>query len=186
MMNKILSVVLLFCLFLTCGYKRPEKFIIDAVTNASRHNTLGVTYLQERCYYAAIQEFKIAISLNPNSQSSAVYYNNLGETYMKVGFPNLALDCFERAIKLYGLNFSYYQNLANCYSKMKMTSKMITKFIHSTNPLDKIMLGLLYIQNGDIRQGIIILDDFCISEPDLIITPGIKLYLKELTENNNS
>ncbi len=165
----------------SCGYRRPEKFYIDAVTNATRHNTLGTEYLLERCYYAAIQEFKIAISLNPDTQASAVYYNNLGETYMKIGFPNLAQDCFERALKLYGLNLQYYQNLTACYKKMRLANRMITKYKASTNPLDKVMLGLLYVETGDTQKGIMTLDDFCMSEPDLILTHGVRNYLRDLT-----
>ena len=181
-MKKIFISILLTSLILTCGYKRPEKFVIDAVTNATSHNRLGVTYLQERCYYAAIQEFKIAISLNPDTQASAVYYNNLGETYMKLGFVDMAQDCFERAIKLNGLYLPYYQNLVSCYKKMKITTKMISKYSNTKNPLDKIVLGLLYIDAGEQQRGIITLDDFCMSEPDLLITPAIKLHLKELTK----
>ena len=179
-MKKIISILICIMIF-SCGYRRPEKFYIDAVTNASRHNTLGTEYLLERCYYAAIQEFKIAISLNPDTQASAVYYNNLGETYMKIGFPNLAQDCFERALKLYGLNFQYYQNLTACLKKMRLAGRMIPKYKASTNPLDKVMLGLLYVETGDIQKGIMTLDDFCMSEPDLILTQGVRSYLRDLT-----
>ena len=179
-MKKIFSILICIMIF-SCGYRRPEKFYIDAVTNASRHNTLGTEYLLERCYYAAIQEFKIAISLNPDTQASAVYYNNLGETYMKIGFPNLAQDCFERALKLYGLNFQYYQNLTACLKKMRLAERMIPKYKASTNPLDKVMLGLLYVETGDIQRGIMTLDDFCMSEPDLILTQGVRNYLRDLT-----
>ncbi len=182
-MRKFLIAVLLSSLFLTCGYRHHEKFHIDAVTNASRHNTLGTEYLLERCYYAAIQEFKIAISLNPNTQASAVYYNNLGEVYMKLGFPKEAQDCFERALSLYGLNFSYYKNLAECYKQMRMQQKMISKYKVSKNPLDKVMLGLLYIESGEKRMGIMTLDEFCVSEPDLILTHGVRNYLRDLTKN---
>ncbi len=179
-MKKIIP--LLLCVLILCsGYRRPDKFQIDAVTNASRHNMMGTDYLLERCYYAAIQEFKIAISLNPDSQASAVYYNNLGQTYMQIGFPNLAEDCFERALKLYGLNFQYYQNLTACYVKLKKTNQMISKYSSSQNPLDKIMLGLLYIESGQTQRGIMTLDDFCMSEPDLIITHGVKSYLRDVT-----
>ena len=173
--------LLLIILFVCSGYKRPDKFQIDAVTNAARHNMMGSDYLLERCYYAAIQEFKIAISLNPNTQSSAVYYTNLGLTYMQIGFPNLAEDCFERALKLYGLNFQYYENLVDCYVKLKKTNQMISKYSSSSNPLDKITLGLLYIKSGQTQRGIMVLDDFCMSEPDLIVTHGVKSYLRDLT-----
>lgn len=93
------------------GYKKPEYYTIDAVRNAYIHNNRGLNYVAERMYYPAIEEFKIAISLNPNTQATAVYYNNLGETYMKIGYPDLAQDCFERALKQYSLNLKYYKNL---------------------------------------------------------------------------
>ena len=44
------------------------------------------------------------------------------------------------------------------------------------------MLGLLYISKGEKRKGIIILDDFCMTEPDLLITPAVRQYLKEATK----
>ena len=42
------------------------------------------------------------------------------------------------------------------------------------------MLGVLYAEKGETRRAITILDEFCMSEPDLIITPSIKNYIKEL------
>ena len=179
----VVLLILISTIFLS-GYKRPDKFHIDAVTNASRHNVLGTEYVRERCYYAAIQEFKIAISLNPDSQASSVYYNNLGEVYMKLGFPVEAQDCFERAIKLYGLNFEYYKNLADCYKSLRIDKKKLIEYKKASgNPLNKIMLGLLYINTGNKRAGIIELDSFCMSEPDLIITGGVRAYLRDLTNN---
>ena len=43
------------------------------------------------------------------------------------------------------------------------------------------MLGLLQIQNGETRQGVITLDDLCTQEPNLLIIPAIRQYLKEIT-----
>ena len=76
-MKKFLIIPLIFLTFLTSGYKKPDVYVIDAQKNAQVHNNMGLIYVDEKCYYAAIQEFKIAISLNPNTQATAVYYNNL-------------------------------------------------------------------------------------------------------------
>ncbi|MCD8378149.1 MAG: tetratricopeptide repeat protein [Candidatus Gastranaerophilales bacterium] len=177
---------LLFIAILTSGYVKPSisaSYQIDASKNSVFHNAVGLRYLEERCYYAAVQEFKIAISLNPNSQSAAIAYNNLGRTYMLLGFATQAQDCFERAIKLYGLNFEYYKNLADCYTALKIDTQKIKEYEQAKdNPLNKVMLGLLYINSGNKRSGIIILDSFCMSEPDLIITGGVRAYLKQITE----
>ena len=69
----ILSLILIS--FLTSGYKKPDFYTINSVKNARIHNNKGIMYLEERLYYPAIEEFKIAISLNPNTQATAVYYN---------------------------------------------------------------------------------------------------------------
>ena len=88
---------------------------------------------------------------------------------------------FEDAIKLYGLNFKYYQNLAECYRILGITNTKMKELANSKSPYDKIMLGLLQIQAGQTRKGVITLDDLCSSEPDLLITPAIRQYLREVT-----
>ena len=183
---KKLIVFLLFTSILASRYSKPHisgSYQIDASKNSVYHNAVGLRYLEEHCYYAAVQEFKIAISLNPNSQSTAISYNNLGRAYMELGFAEQAQDCFERAISLYGLNFDYYKNLAVCYNVLGKTKQKIEEYKKSDNPLNKVMLGLLYIQNGDKRAGMITLDSYCMSEPDLILTGGVREYLRELTQD---
>ena len=94
----------------------------------------------------------------------------------------MARVCFEDAIKLYGLNFKYYQNLIQCYQQLGITKTKIKEYTQSSSIYDKIKLGLLYIQTGEVRRGVIVLDEICMQEPDLLITPAIKQYLKEVTE----
>ena len=187
-MKKFL-LVLVFTSIIASGYVKPivsGSYQIDATKNSVFHNAVGLRYLEEHCYYAAVQEFKIAISLNPNSQSAAISYNNLGRAYMALGFAEQAQDCFERAISLYGLNFEYYKNLANCYSALGKAKQKITEYRNDkSNPLNQIMLGLLYIMNGDKRAGMITLDSFCMSEPKLIITDGVRTYLRQLSQESD-
>ena len=111
-MKKVLLISLLFLSILTSGYRKPDVYVIDATKNAYLHNNMGLRYMNERCYYAAIQEFKIAMCLNPNTQATAVYYNNIGDAYMKIGYPDMARQPYEDAIKQYSLNFKYYKDLA--------------------------------------------------------------------------
>ena len=183
--NKIIIIILSFVLIFCVGYRKPDKYTIQAEKNAFYHNNVGLNYLEDRIYYAAIQEFKIAISLSSNTQATAIFKNNLGETYIYIGYPEMARTCFEDALKLYGLNFKYYLNLANCYKNLNIIKTKINEYKKSTSPYDKIMLGLLYIQNNEIRKGINTLDEFCTEEPDLLITPTIKQYLKETTSKQN-
>ena len=181
-MKKLVSIFLLFTILLCSGYRKPYKYTIDAEKDAFYHNNVGLNYLKDRIYYAAIQEFKIAIQLSPNTQATAIFKNNLGETYTFIGYPDMARICFEDAIKLYGLNFKYYLNLIQCYNQLGITNTKIKEYTNSSSIYDKIKLGLLYIQTGEIRRGVIILDEICMEEPDLLITPAIKQYLKEVTE----
>ena len=179
-MKKFCLTTLILMSFLTSAYKKPDVYVIDAEKNAYMHNNLGLMYVNEKCYYAAIQEYKIAISLNPNTQATAVYYNNLGEVYLIIGYPDYALDCFQRALKQYSLSFKYYQNLAKTFKALGTVDEQIVKYSDGSNPLNKVMLGVLYAQKGETKRAITILDEFCMTEPDLIITPSIKKYIKEL------
>lgn len=180
MMKKFLTVFLLLVIFLCTAYRRPNKYTIEAEKDAFYHNNVGLNYLQDRIYYAAIQEFKIAISLSPSTQATAIFYNNLGETYTFIGYPDMARDCFENAVKFYGLNFKYYQNLIQCYQSLGITAVKIREYQYSNDVYDKIKLGLLYIQNGEKRRGVNVLDEVCGAEPDLMITGAIRQYLKEI------
>lgn len=182
-MKKNLVLFLLILLsFLTSAYKKPDVYVIEAAKNAYLHNNIGLQYMSEHCYYAAIQEFKIAISLNPNTQATAVYYNNIGDAYMKIGYPDMAQQPYEDAIKQYSLNLQYYQDLAKCYKALDLIDEKIGFYSDEENPLNKVMVGLLYIESSDTKRGIIILDEFAMTEPDLLITPAVRLYLKELVK----
>ena len=160
-----------------------EIYVIDAAKNSVLHNNLGMNYFNEGYYYGAIQEFKIAISLNSNTQSSAVYFDNLGRTYLTIGYPILAEDCFINAIKLNPMNLSYRQHLADTYRRMgkAVLNGKLQEYLKSKNPLDSVMVGLLYIEKGDITAGITKLDEFCITQSNLILAEGVKTYLKTIT-----
>jgi len=187
MIKKSVTVLILFVMALFgSAYVRPDVYKIDAEKNAVIHNNLGLVAVSEKYYYRAIQEFNLAIALNPRTQATAVYYNNLGETYMKIGYPKEAQRCFENSIMQYSLNFLYYQNLVNSFKAQKILPAKI-KYYQSKkdkNPLNMVILGLLYVANGDVRRGIIKLDEFCMKEPDLIITTAVKSYMSEIIPKN--
>ena len=181
MMKRVFIVFVLLAIGFTCSaYKKPHTYKIEAERNAFFHNNVGLNYIEDGYYYAAIQEFKIAISLSPSTQASAIFYNNLGDVYMKIGYPDYAEDAYLNALKLYGLNLQYYINLAKCYKVMGVIEKKLNEIEITKNPYNKILKGLMLIESGDKRTGMIMLDEFCSSEPDLIITSGVKSYLRNL------
>lgn len=172
---------LLFSLIFFTG----ARFNIDAEKNAVSHNNMGLLYLEEDYYFGAIKEFQMAISLNPHNQSTAVYYNNLGDVYMKIQYPNLAQTCFEQAIAQNPMQFNYYSNLVDSFKAQKILDKKLRQYkMKQNNPLNSIIIGLILIQKGDITQGVIKLDEFCIREPDLIITSAVRKYLKQYTKDS--
>lgn len=184
-MKKFLTVALLsFSTVLLCGAGRPQDvsvhYTIDAEKNAARHNNLGLVYLKEYYYFGAIKEFQLAIELNPNTQASSVYYNNLGRTYIIIGYPELAEAKFEEAIKKYPLHFEYYKNLVESYGKQNILEQKLKYHKQNRkNALDDITIALIYGAMGKTQIEVTMLDDFCNSEPDLIITPAIRKYVKE-------
>lgn len=180
MRKNLATVLILFVMsFITSGYMKPNVYQIDAGKNAIMHNSLGLKFVSEQNYYDAIQEFSLAIALNPKTQATAVYYNNLGETYMKIGYFKEAQRCFETSIAQYNLNFLYYQNLVQSFKAQKIVKTKIKVYEakNDKNTLNMIVLGLLYVANGDVRSGIIKLDEFCMREPDLLITGAVRNYL---------
>ena len=190
-MKKILITLFIF-LSVMPAFSKPGTIVtytIDPEKNAWEHNNKGVKYLEdEKCYYAAIQEFKIAISLNPKAQSTAIYMNNLGKVYLIIGYPDLALGCFEDAIKQYSLNFEFYKNLAECYQLLGKTQQKLAEYkkLQDENPIAGIMVGLLEEQSGEKRKAITTLDNFAMSEPDLIITPAVQKHIKDLVKEVNN
>ena len=172
---------MIFC----SAYRKQEHYVINAEKDAYLHNNAGLNYIRERVYFAALEEFRIAISLSPNTQSTAIFKSNMGKTYMLMGYPDYARQPLEEAIKAYGLNLQYYMNLADCYEKLGIVKQKINEYQNSNSIYDKIMLGILYIRTGETTRGIVALDDFCYNEPDLLITPAIKQYIKEISKNLN-
>lgn len=165
------------------GYTNPDVYVIDAAKNAIGHNNLGLEAASNGNYDVAISEFMLAISLNPKTQATAVYYNNMGEAYMKIGCYSQAQRCFENAMIQYNLNFLYYQNLVKSFKAQKTVKKQlqIYKAKSAKNSLSMIMLGLLYIANGQTGIGITKLDEFCMSEPDLLITSAVRNYISQIS-----
>lgn len=173
--------IIVFSLLITSQLVFADQ-TIEAENNAYRHNNMGLIYLKEKYYFGAIKEFQIAIDLLPNSQATASYYTNLGKTYEIIGYHDLAKPCFEKALSINILCFDHYLKLAQNYKNLGIVNKKLEEFQKKTDsPLNQIMVGLLFIQKGDVYTGITVLDEFCNKEPNLMITVGVKNYIKEIT-----
>lgn len=181
------KIIIIFLLFFNVSITNAvaNHFVIDAGKNATSHNNLGLLKLEEGYYDMAIAEFQLAIELAPESKACATYYNNLGTTYMKVGLYKEAQIAFENSIKISPLTFLYYQNVVQSYKMQGLLDEKIEQYkkLEDSNSLYMIMLGLCYIEKGEIKRGIIKLDEFCMREPYLLTTNGVKQYLKKITKD---
>ena len=176
-----LFVLLSICIF-AVGYSKPDVEAIDSQKNAYLHNNYGLVCFEQGNYFAAVKEFKMAIDLNPNTQATAVYFNNLGNVYYKLEFSRYAAQCYENARTLYPLNIEYYKNLAKAYKQMGALSGKIQYYSKSKNVLDKVLLGFMYLEAGNKQKAMVLFDSFCMTEPDLILTSGVKYYMRQVRE----
>lgn len=187
MIKRIFITIFIIILLPLKSYSSNKNYVglmtIDPEKNAYVHNNFGLEYLNIGQYHAAIEEFKIAIYLNPDTQATSIYLNNLGETYLRLKYYAQAQDCFEKALEKYPQNFKYYLNLVTTYQNQSLLDSKL-KYLkkHKKSPLDDITIGLIYIAKGQIDNGIVVLDNFVMNEPKLFITDGVKYYLKGIIE----
>ena len=66
---------------------------------------------------------------------------------------------------------------------MGIENEKLAEFQNKTPyPLNDIMIGLLYIQKGDVSTGMTVLDEFCNNEPNLLVTAGVRAYMDKIAK----
>ncbi len=185
--------IVFFIVFLNLSYLSAKTYPIDAEKNAQKRNNSGILYLKDRDYFAAIAEFKIAIAINPNHQTSAIYYNNLGTAYLGLAkiqkehnlpkdgadFAHFAQISFESAIKQDCMQLSFYKNLVTSFELQNILKSKRSEYIQNNeNPLNTIVVALIDERLGNIENMKIALDDFIVAHPNLIIVTSLKDYLR--------
>lgn len=169
---------------------------VDAKNAAQRHNNLGAMYYKDKDYFAAIKEYRIAISINPDAQTTATYFNNLGKVYLLLGeiqkknglplqgwddFSIMAQISFEEAILKDCMKIEYYQNLVKAYelTGMMEVKKQFLMQNRDKNPFNVIPVAMILEKQGDIEYANMLLDDFASQNPNIIISRDVKKILKE-------
>lgn len=168
---------------------------VDAKNSAQRHNNMGTEYFKEKDYFAAIKEYRIAIGINPDSQTTATYFNNLGKVYLVLGeiqvknklplqgwddFSIMAQISFEEAILKDCMKLEYYQNLVKAYELTNMLELKKQFFLQNKekNPFNVIPAALILEKQGNVEYANMLLDDFVVQNPDIIISRDIKKIIK--------
>lgn len=180
---KLFFTILVSLVFLSANssFAKLPVLKIDAQRNAVEHNNRGVVYMQDRYYAPAIKEFEIAILLDSDTQASAVYYANLANCHLRIGYPALAQDSLEKAIKRNPMNLAYYQDLVVTFKMQKILDKKLEYYKKdcAKNPLSQIVVGFILLESGKTNEGMAKLQEFVYTEPDLIISKGVKKYIDE-------
>lgn len=173
---------------------------IDAKNAAQKHNNLGTMYYKDKDFFAAIKEYRIAIAINPDSQTTATYFNNLGKVYLLLGeiqvknglplqgwddFSVMAQISFEEAILKDCMKLEYYQNLIKAYELTGMTETKKQYFLSNRdkNPFNVIPAAIILTKQGNLQYANMLLDDFVTQNPDIIISKDLKKLIKENVKN---
>ncbi len=198
------KIFLLLLIILTPAYSFADLHkativeTINAQNDAQYHNNMGVFYYNDKDFFAAIKEFRIAIAINPDSQTTATYFNNLGKTYYLLGeiqvknglplqgwddFALMAQISFEEAVKIDCMKLEYYENLVKAYELKGILNSKKEYFLSNRekNPFNIIPAALILSKQGDIQYANMLIDDFVTQNPDIIISRDLRKIIK----NNN-
>jgi len=183
---KILATIFVLSFFLQ-GYEyKYEVPKLDATNNAASRNNKGIMYMEMGHYNAAMTEFKVAISLNPNSPASAAYYNNLALLYIKMNKLSEANDCIEKAISLNPVFLEYYKSQVTLYDKSGTIDKYRTRYLKQIEQDENdshahLMTGLICAQMGQNENAVKYLKRYISLEKNNIMRQGVKREIKELS-----
>jgi tetratricopeptide (TPR) repeat protein len=162
-----------------------ENIRVNASNNAIQHNRRGMEYLSQGYPLHAINEFKLAIMLNPNATMSASLYNNLGQAYEVVKEYDLAIMSYQHAIKINPEFALYYKNLVQAYHNKKALRDAIKHYeqIVKENPQDAqayFILGLVYKKLNNNEKSISAFNTFINLEPRLDLAHTAKKYIHQM------
>lgn len=187
-MRKLLILAIFIFAFNLFQFSTAKQLInreINPTINAVGHNELGLDYLNKGLYFAAIQEFKIAIELSPKSSATASYFNNLGLVYLKIGRLDWAQQCFEKAIEINPNFFEYYKNLVNTIDAVGSLEYGIDSYSAKVrNDIEDsrswLVLGLMYVKAGDKTGATACFKEFKKLEPDKAFAPAVDNLINSL------
>ena len=89
------------------------------------HNMLGNVYQEKGMTSAAIEEFRKAISIDPDSTTA---YNFLGSAYWKEGRFQEAMDEYRRALRVNPADPTAHNNLGVAYAEQGMVEEAFREF----------------------------------------------------------
>ncbi|MBQ4646927.1 MAG: tetratricopeptide repeat protein [Candidatus Gastranaerophilales bacterium] len=154
---------------------------IDATRNARLHSNMGNIYFDEKKYPAALKEYEIAFNLAHKTPAAGAYLHNIARCYYVMGLYKQAQEAILGSIKKDCMNITYYDFLVDCIIKNGNIDKELNKYIkETTNPYNRIIVGLIYLKTGKKMQARATFDDFVATYPDMNITQDVKALLRQM------
>ena len=152
-----LGIVLI--LFSACATHKPSAEAAPEAKNFDLALSQGDFYLKQSDYPKAIEEFKKAIILRPDSARA---YNLLGMAYFLQKNYNLAEENFEKAISLDTSYAQAYNNLGNTYFVKRQFDKAKELFKKALSLVPDLIsanysLGTLLVYEGNFEEGTVYL-----------------------------
>lgn len=162
-----------------------KKISTNALSSAITHNKKGLTFLESGYPLHAVNEFKIALMLNPNTTMSASIYNNLGQAYEMLRAYDLAIASYQHAIKINPDFAIYYKNLVYVYKAKRSLDKAQKEYetIISINKDDAqayFVLGLISLETSQNEKAKEYFSKFIQLEPNVDLANAAKKYLANL------
>lgn len=125
----------------------------DQGENAIEHQKMGIILLEQGRIDESLDEFKLALALNPSSTLAAALYDNVGIAYQRQGFYGPACQSFVEAIRMRPQFEVYYLHLVETYDKSQTLTRARQMFqkILTLNPMDAegwYLMGLMNEKAG--------------------------------------
>jgi len=154
---------------------------IDASKNARLHSNMGNIYFEEKNYQAALKEYEIAFNISNKNQTSGVYLYNIARCHFVMGNYEFAKKAVLGAINKDCINMTYYEFLVDCFIKLNKAEFELDKYINdTTNPYNRIVVGLIYLKTNRKMQARATFDDFIANYPKMLITDDIRLLINKI------
>jgi protein O-mannosyl-transferase len=103
-----------------CVEKSPGKF--------RPHNNLGIAFYNSNQFLKAIQQYQIAIQLDPDNKNIASTFNNIGNAYLKIERVDEAMSFFKQALDRNPTFASAHINMGTALIQKNRISEAIDHF----------------------------------------------------------
>lgn len=128
------SSLLMAILISACaGQQQLDRQDQNIRERARSHTDLGAVYLQQRQYEVALEEFDLAVKIDPNFGAA---YNGLGLVYSALAQDTLAEQNFRKAVQIDPNNSESHNNYGNFLCAKNRIDESIKEFMAAVkNPL---------------------------------------------------